>query len=119
MSRHPILLVGGSGVIGRWTARCLCDAHPAAPLLIGGRDLARPQRAATEIGGAEGVTLGLAADDLGLGGRPVSAVAVLFRDHGAKEFGRVHDVAIGALLDDEDAGGPAQATDLQRVTKDE
>lgn len=35
----------------------------------------------------------------------------------AKDFGRVHEIAIGALLDDEDIGGPAQAADLERVTK--
>ena len=175
MSLDPILLIGGSGVIGRSTARSLRAAHPDAPLLIGGRDLARAEDAAAEIGGAEGVVLDLAAEDLGLGERPVSAVAVLPKDDRiaglrfaqargvphisisggiteigpevatyihkpdagpvvlgaewlvgattvptlefAKAFGRVHDIAIGALLDEQDTGGPATADDLERLTK--
>ena len=175
MSTDPILLVGGSGVVGRKTARFLRDAHPDAPLLVGGRDLARAEEAAAEIGGAEGVALDLAADDLGLGGRPVSAVAVLPKDDRiaglrfaqargvphvsisggideigpevaayvhepdaapvvlgaewlvgattvptlefAKAFGRVHDIAIGALLDEQDTGGPTTAVDLEHLRK--
>lgn len=174
MSPHPILLAGGSGMVGRWTARLLRASHPDTPLLIGGRDLGRAQDVAAEVGGAEGVTLDLRADDLGLDGRQVSAVAVLLRDDHlaalrfaqarsvphvsislgvheigpevaaymnkpdaapvvlgaewlvgattiptlafAKTFGRVNDITIGALLDNEDVGGPAQTADLGRVT---
>jgi hypothetical protein len=161
--------------VGRWAARFLRAAHPDLPLLIGGRDLGKAQAAAAEVGGAEGVALDLAAEGLGLGGRPVSAVAVVLRDEGvaglrfaqahgvphvsispgvheiapevaaymhgpeaapvvlgaewlvgattvptlefARQFRTVRDIAIGALLDDEDVGGPAQAADLERVTK--
>ncbi|MGX9427678.1 NAD(P)-dependent oxidoreductase [Bradyrhizobium sp. LeoA1S1] len=175
MSPAPILLIGGSGIVGRWTARFLRAAHPDQPLLIGGRDLAKAKKVATEIGGAEGVVLDLAVDGLGLGERPVSAVAVFFTDERiaglrfaqsrgvphisispgiiemgpevaayirdpdaapvvlgtewlvgattvptlefAKAFGRVHDIAIGALLDEQDAFGPAAAADLERQTK--
>ncbi|HEY9421686.1 MAG TPA: NAD(P)-dependent oxidoreductase, partial [Thermoanaerobaculia bacterium] len=175
MSLDPILLIGGSGVVGRWAARFLHDTHPNTPLLIGGRNLARAEEAAAEIGGAEGVALDLAADDLGLGERPVSVVAVFFMDERiaglrfaqsrgvphisispgineigpevaayihdpdaapvvlgtewlvgattvptlefAKAFGRVHDIAIGALLDEQDAFGPAAEADLERQTK--
>lgn len=175
MSSVPILLVGGSGVIGRWTARYLRAANPDVPLLIGGRHLANAEKAAAEIGGAEGVELDLTADDLGLGERSVSAVAIFFMDEMiaglrfaqtrrvpyisissglheigpevagyihkpdaapvvlgtewlvgattiptlafAKEFSRVHDITIGALLDEQDAGGPAQTADLERLTK--
>jgi hypothetical protein len=175
MSRNPILLVGGSGVVGRWTARYLREAHPHAPLLIGGRDRAKAEEAAVEIGDAEGVVLDLAADDLGLGERPISAVAVFFTDERiaglrfaqsrgvphisissglheigpevaayihkpdaspvvlgtewlvgattvptlefAKAFRRVDAIAIGALLDEQDAFGPAAAADLERQTK--
>ncbi|MDQ1081487.1 hypothetical protein [Pseudoroseomonas cervicalis] len=76
----PILLVGGSGAVGRWTARHLRQAHPDLPILLGGRDLARARDAAAAIGGAEAVAVDLAAADLGLGGRAVGAVAVLFAD---------------------------------------
>ena len=37
MLSPPILLIGGSGVVGRSTARSLRATHPEAPLLIGGR----------------------------------------------------------------------------------
>lgn len=175
MSPHPILLIGGSGVVGRWTARLLRAAHPEAPLLIGGRDLAKARQAAAEIGNADGVAVDLAAADLGLGECPVSAVAVFFTDvrvaclrfaqtrrapfisispglneigpevaayiHDpdaapvvlgtewlvgattvptlelAKAFARVHAISIGALLDEQDALGPAAAADLERQTQ--
>jgi hypothetical protein len=175
MSAHPILLVGGSGVVGRWTARYLRAAHPEVPLLIGGRDLAKAEGSAGEIGGARGVTVDMSKRDLGLGEHPVSAVAVLFTDERvaglrfaqsrkvpyisispginelapevaayihdaqaapvvlgtewlvgatsvptlllAKSFARIHDITIGALLDEQDAFGPAANSDLERQTK--
>lgn len=175
MSRPPILLIGGSGIIGGWTAGFLREACPGAPLLIGGRDLAKARGAAARVGAAEGVAIDLAADDLGLGDRPVGAVAVLFMDPSlaglrfaqrrgapcvsissglheiapevaawihrpnaaavvlgaewlvgattiptlefAREFRRVDAISIGALLDELDEGGPAQADDLRRLTR--
>jgi hypothetical protein len=173
MPRHPILLVGGSGVIGRWTARLLRAAHPDAPLLIGGRDRVKTESVAAGIGHAEGVVLDLAAEDLGLGTQPVSAVAIFFKDdslaalhfaqargvphmsisssiheigpevaaymhrpsampvvlgaewlvgattipalEAARTFGEIDDVSIGALLDEQDTGGPAAALDVERL----
>jgi len=175
MSPDPILLLGGSGVLGRSTAQHLHDAYPDVPLLIGSRDLAKAKAAAAEIGAAEGVRLDLAADDLGLGKRPVSAVATFFTDDKvaglrfalgrgvphisiasaiqdmateaaayihtpdaapvvlatewlvgattvptlefAKEFGRVRDITIGALIDTQDTGGPTTAADLESMAK--
>ncbi|QEI06719.1 NAD(P)-dependent oxidoreductase [Pigmentiphaga aceris] len=175
MSINPILLVGGSGTVGQWTARLLRQAHPDVPLLIGGRDLAKAEAVAKEVGGAEGVVIDLRASDLGLGERAVSAVAVLFMDERtaslrfaqsrgvphisispgiiemgpevaayihsptvapvvlgtewlvgattiptlefAKTFSRVDEIAVGALLDEEDAWGPAADADLERQTK--
>ena len=175
MSLNPILLVGGSGVAGRWTARLLRAAQPDVPLLIGGRDLAKAEKVAAEIGHAQGVALDLDAADLGLGARAVSAVAVFPKDEGvaalrfaqargvphlsisgglteigpevaaymnapaaapvvlgaewlvaatsvptlefAKEFGQVHDISIGALVDEQDQGGPATEADFERLKK--
>ncbi|WP_211257507.1 hypothetical protein [Muricoccus aerilatus] len=143
------------------------------PLLIGGRDPAKVEKTAAEIGRAEGTALDLDADDLGLGERPVGAVAVLFSDDRiaglrfaqargvphisissgvyeiapevaafmhrpgaapvvlgyewlvgattvpalglARRFGRVRDIAIGALVDEQDTGGPAVAEDFERL----
>ena len=175
MSLDPILLMGGSGAIGHHTARALRAAHPDVPLLIGGRDLAKAQRAAEHMGGARGVVIDSAADDLGLGDRPVSAVVVFYMDHAlaglrfaqkrgvphlsissgvfeiapeiatymhrpdaspivlgyewlvgattvptlsiAQAFGRVHDIRINALVDEQDTGGPTVATDFEHLNK--
>ncbi len=175
MSLHPILLMGGSGAIGHQTARALRAAHPDVPLLIGGRDLAKAQQAAEQIGGAQGVVIDPGADDLGLGNRSVSGVVVFYMDHAlaglrfaqqrgvphlsissgvfeiapqiatyihtpdaaaivlgyewmvgattvstlniAKAFGRVHDITINALVDEQDGGGPTVATDFEHLNK--
>lgn len=77
---NPILLAGGSGLVGRWAAHHLRAQHPQLPILIGGRDLAKAQATAERIGEAEAVLLDSEAEDLGLGDRPVAAVATLYRD---------------------------------------
>ena len=175
MLHDPVLLMGGSGAIGRQTVRSLRAAHPDVTLLIGGRDLAKAQSAAAELGAAEGVMLDPTADDLGLGDRPVSAVAVFYMDHAvaglrfaqargvphlsissgvfeiapeiatfmhmptaapvvlgyewlvgattvptlelAEAFGRIHDIVIGALVDEQDGGGPTVAVDFEHLTR--
>lgn len=175
MALDPILLMGGSGAIGRLTAQALRALHPEMPLLIGGRDLAKSRDAASEIGNAEGVAIDATRDDLGLGDRAVSAVAVFYSDERlaglrfahdrgvphlgissgvyeiapevaifmhkpdaaaivlgyewlvgattvatlefARAFARVEDVAIGALVDEEDGGGPAVAEDFERLSE--
>ncbi|MXI49861.1 NAD(P)-dependent oxidoreductase [Pseudomonas moraviensis] len=81
MSLHPILFLGGSGAIGHRSAKALRAVYPDIPLLIGGRNLTKAQRAAQEIGGARGVVIDFAADDLGLGDCQVSAVAIFYMDH--------------------------------------
>ncbi|RYX80657.1 NAD(P)-dependent oxidoreductase [bacterium] len=80
MSLAPILLLGGSGIVGRCTAHYLREAHPEVPLIIGGRNLANAQKVASEVGNAEAVALDMSATNLGLGDREVSAVAVLVMD---------------------------------------
>lgn len=173
MSLDPILLMGGSGSIGRQTARALHAIYPDVPLLIGGRDLTRAQNAAAEIGNAQGVEIDTACADLGLGQQKVSAVVVLYKDHSlaglrfaqsqgvphlsissgifeiapeiasfmnapdasavvlgyewlvgattvpalhlAKSFSQVDEIRIGALVDEEDTGGPAVAADFEHL----
>nr|WP_024966286.1 saccharopine dehydrogenase [Pantoea sp. IMH] len=173
MSFNPVLLLGGSGAIGRQTARALRATYPDLPLLIGGRDLARAQNAAAEMGGAEGFVIDTASADLGVGEQNVSAVVVLYKDHSlatlrfaqsrgvphlsissgvfeiapevasfmqapaasamvlgyewlvgattvpalelSKSFSQVHEIRIGALVDEEDVGGPAVAADFEHL----
>jgi hypothetical protein len=81
MTLNPILFMGGAGAIGHHTARALRAAYPDVPLLIGGRDLAKAQRTAEQLGGAQAVVIDSSAEDLGLGDRAVSAVVVFYMDH--------------------------------------
>lgn len=81
MKINPVLLMGGSGAIGQHTARAIRAAHPTIPLLIGGRDLAKAEQSARQIGGAQGVKIDPASENLGLGEQQVSAVLVFYMDH--------------------------------------
>lgn len=175
MSLNPILLMGGSGAIGQRSIQALRAVHADVPLLIAGRDLAKVQRVAEEVGNAQGVVLDPAADDLGLGDRAVSAVVVFYMDHAlaglrfaqsrgvphlsissgvfeiapeiamhmhqptaapivlgyewlvgattvatlsmASAFGRVDDIRLYALVDEEDTGGPTVASDFEHLNK--
>ncbi|MCK0713610.1 NAD(P)-dependent oxidoreductase [Chromohalobacter sarecensis] len=175
MTLAPILLIGGAGIVGRQTARFLREMYPELPLLIGGRDLGKAQQAAAGIGNAEGVAVDLTAQDLDLGERPVSAIAIFFTDTTtaalqfaqrrgipylsvspamtevgpeiaayvhrpnasavvlgtewlvgattlpalacAKAFRHIDAIRIGALIDEQDEGGPASYDDLERQTQ--
>lgn len=81
MTVNPVLLMGGSGAIGHRTIEALRAAYPDVPLLIGGRDLAKAQKTAEHVGGAQAVVIDATAHDLGLGDRAVSAVVVFYMDH--------------------------------------
>ncbi|MEV4607157.1 NAD(P)-dependent oxidoreductase [Neorhizobium sp. LMR1-1-1.1] len=175
MSVNPILMMGGSGAIGRLSAQMLRNLHQDAPFLIAGRNIEKAQAVAKELGNAEAVQLDLGADDLGLGSRQVGAVAVFYSDESlaglryansralphlgissgvfeiapeiaifmhkpdagavvlgyewlvgattvptlqlAKKFDRIDEIKIGALVDEEDGGGPAVAEDFERLSK--
>lgn len=173
MSFAPILLMGGSGEIGRRTGEALRARYPDVPLLIGGRSKPKAQQVASALGNAEAVIIDPRADDLGLGDRRIGAVAVFYADERlsglryahargiphlsissgiyeiapevaihmqrpgaaamvlgyewlvgattiatlacAKPFARVECITIGALVDEEDQGGPAVAEDFERL----
>jgi hypothetical protein len=78
---NPVLIIGGSGVVGSWTARTIRKLHLDLPLAIGGRDLAKAEAVARDIGGATGIKVDLDRPDLGLSGdQAFSAVAVFVKD---------------------------------------
>ncbi|WP_426131237.1 NAD(P)-dependent oxidoreductase [Pararhizobium sp. PWRC1-1] len=78
---NPVLIIGGSGVVGSWTARTIRKLHPDLPLAIGGRDLAKAEAVARDIGGATGIKVDLDRPDLGHSGdQAFSAVAVFVKD---------------------------------------
>ena len=76
----PILLIGGSGVVGSALARLLRQTYPGLPLIISGRDAARAAALADELGGASAVSVDLSQPDLGLGQLDLGAIAILFKD---------------------------------------
>lgn len=174
MQHDPILLIGGSGLVGRRTAAMLRDRHPALPLLIGGRDLGKAEEVATAVGAAQAAEIRLDRPDLGLGDRKVAAVMIFLKDDTlaalrfaqargvphvsissgtfeigpevaafihrpqasavllgsqwlvgaavlptlalAETFSRIDSIAIAAVLDEQDIGGPAAEIDLARLT---
>jgi hypothetical protein len=76
---HPVLLVGGSGVVGRVAASTLRRFQPELSLLIGGRDLPKAEALAREVGRAQAISVDLMRADLAVAG-PVSAVVTLLKD---------------------------------------
>lgn len=84
-TNHPVLIVGGSGVVGSRAARMLRRLHPDLPIAIGGRDLRKAEAVAAELGGAHAVAVDLARPDLGLSA-PHSAVAMFVKDHGLQSL---------------------------------
>lgn len=52
MTSEPVLLMGGTGAIGRLSALALRAVHPDVPFLIGGRDLRKSREVASKIGHA-------------------------------------------------------------------
>ncbi|MBF6341311.1 saccharopine dehydrogenase [Nocardia abscessus] len=66
LQSDSVLIMGGSGQAGAGAAAVLRQWHPSLPLTIAGRDLARAQRVADELGFATAVTIDLERDDLGL-----------------------------------------------------
>lgn len=80
-TRAPVLIVGGSGVVGSRAAATLRRLHPDLPITIGGRDLGRARAVADEIGNADAVAVDLARADLGQPhDRRYSAVVMFVKD---------------------------------------
>jgi hypothetical protein len=77
----PVLIIGGSGVVGSETARTLRRLDPDLPIAIGGRDLAKAKAVAAEIGNAVATAVNLARPDLGQSSEAsYSAVVVFVKD---------------------------------------
>lgn len=61
--KNQVLLVGGYGVVGHQLAKIIRQEHPDLPLILGGRTLAAAQRAAAELGNANGLKIDIADPD--------------------------------------------------------
>ncbi|MGO4668510.1 NAD(P)-dependent oxidoreductase [Bosea sp. 2YAB26] len=173
--QRPVLIIGGSGVVGGQAAAALRRLQFDLPIAIGGRDLAKAQVVAQKVGGAIATRVDLDRRDLGQPeGAQYSAIVVFVKDDGlnsmryaqdhgipyisvssgtfeigpevaqfihaatkapvllasqwlagaavfpalviAKDFRTIDSIAIGALLDEQDMGGPAALTDYNRIT---
>lgn len=78
---EPVLVVGGSGVVGSRAVQALRRLQPDLPITIAARDLGRAGALAAEIGGADTTAIDLDRPDLGLpAGARFSAVVVLLKD---------------------------------------
>ena len=77
----PVLIIGGSGVVGAQAARTLRKLHPDLPIIIGGRDLGRAEKVAAGLGKATAAGIDLTRRDLGLGAVPLGAITVFVKDH--------------------------------------
>jgi hypothetical protein len=80
-TKRPVLIIGGSGIVGSQTARTLRRLQPDLPITIGGRDLGKAEAVARELGGVDAVKIDLGRPDLGLpDGKAYSAVAIFVKD---------------------------------------
>lgn len=77
---QPVLIIGGSGIVGSKAARTLRRLHPRLRIAIGGRNLDRADAVAKDIGDAEAATVDLTRPDLGLGERSFSAIVMFLKD---------------------------------------
>ncbi|MBJ6761845.1 NAD(P)-dependent oxidoreductase [Myxococcaceae bacterium JPH2] len=80
-SHKPVLIIGGSGVVGSVAAKALRRLQPDLPLTIGGRALPRAEAVAREVGLADATTVDLSRPDLGQpASRAYSAVVLFVKD---------------------------------------
>jgi len=78
---EPVLIIGGSGVVGAQAAQALRRLHPTLPIAIGGRDLAKAEAVARRLGSADAVAIDLTRADLGQPeNKAYSAVAMFLKD---------------------------------------
>lgn len=80
----PVLIVGGTGVVGLQGAQALRRLQPGLPLVLAGRDLARAEAAAAQVGGpTSAAVVDLSREDLGVPPQlRFGAVAVFVKDEG-------------------------------------
>ena len=79
---RPVLIIGGSGIVGAQAAQALRRLQPDLPITIGGRDLAKAEAVARKVGGADAAAIDLARPDLGQPDRAFAAVVVFVKDAG-------------------------------------
>ena len=95
-SKFPVLLIGGSGIVGVYAARALRKLAPDLAIAIAGRDATKAAVVASEIGGpTTSLAVDLKRDDLALpAGSAFSAVVVFVKDLGMQTMRYAQDKGI-------------------------
>ena len=93
---HPVLVVGGSGIVGAQAALTLRRLHPDLPIAIGGRNLERAGKTARDVGNAEAVKVEVGQPGLGLTDKRFSAVVMFARPRATLPVARASWSKIGA-----------------------
>lgn len=118
-TKKPVLIIGGSGVVGSRAAKALRWLQPELPLTIGGRNLDKAAALAKELGGADVVKIDLERQDLGLPpGAAFSAVVVLLKDDtlNSMKYAQAKGVPYLSFSDFVFDIGPVVAHYIQRPT---
>lgn len=113
----PVLFVGGAGSVGTHAVQALRRLQPSLPIAIGGRDLAKAQRLADQVGNAEGVRVDAGQTDLGLpADRRFSAVVALLKDDALNtmQYAQRHQLPYIAFADFVFDTGPGVARFIHR-----
>lgn len=98
MHSGSILLVGGSGVVGRQAARWIRQRQPDAALLIGGRNMDTAGAIAEQVGNARPLKIDMDKPRLGLADDvKVSAVVMLAPDDGLNGLAYAQDQGVPFL----------------------
>ena len=80
-SISPILLIGGTGLVGTRVVEHIRRLHPDLPLAIAARNAVRGRDIAERAGNAEFLTVDLTRPELGLPARPFGAVVALVKEN--------------------------------------
>lgn len=84
MEKH-ILFVGGSGVVGSRAVKLFRQGHTDVPLLVGGRNRAKADSLAHEVGKAEAIEVDINKPDLGVSNDvALAAVVMMVPDEGLR-----------------------------------
>lgn len=90
----PVLIIGGSGIVGAKAAQTLRQLHPDLPIAIGGRDLTKAQSVAEALGNAIAARIDLDRTDLGQDeSATYSGIAVFVKDETLNSMGYARPAA--------------------------
>jgi hypothetical protein len=75
--RDAVVLVGGTGVVGRQIAHAVRQRHPGLKLVLAGRDAARAAAVAAELGAAAGVAVDVGRPEPLAGAAPAAVISAV------------------------------------------